>query len=165
MNKIVIYISWKLFSNLGPLFFFVFFNDLQYDLGSDLDCYEDDTTITETVSKTGIKLTSDCARLDNLMKSNKLKLYPDNPHITRNCWKTQNLTETVGMTVDHCLFEEDPQIFKLLLVCPVHTNMKLHIKNLLGRLENRVSGLMKIRFILPFNIRQAGAELCQAQES
>ena len=46
---------------MGPLFIIIFFNDLPYELDSDVDSYEDDTTISATggsVKEIGDKLTA-----------------------------------------------------------------------------------------------------------
>ena len=152
-------------SNLGPLFFLVFFNDLLYDLESDVDSYADDTTITttaKTVSEIGIKLTSDCARVSNWMRSNRLKLNPDKTHIMTlgTSERLRTLREPVRVTMDHFLLEEDPEQSEILLGCHIQTNLKWHnhIKNLLRKLKNRVVGLMKIRSILPFHHRKIISE-------
>ena len=67
-------------SNLGTLFFLVFFNDLLHVLKSVADNYADDTTMTATAKtgvEIGIKLISDCSKVSDWMRSNKLKLNPD----------------------------------------------------------------------------------------
>ena len=152
-------------SNLGPLFFLVFFNDLLYDLKSDVDSYADDTTLTataKTVSEIGIKLTSDCARVSNWMSSNRLKLNPDKTHIMTlgTAERLRILQEPVKVTMDQILLEEDPKKSEILLGCHIQTNLKWHqhIENLLGKLKNRLVGLMKIRFILPFHLRKTISE-------
>ena len=40
-------------SNLGPLFFLIFFKDLPTFLGEDLDCYADDSTMSATDGSVG----------------------------------------------------------------------------------------------------------------
>ena len=53
-------------SNLGPLFFLIFFNDLPSTLENEVDSYADDTTITATaptVAEIGSSLTEDCAKV------------------------------------------------------------------------------------------------------
>ena len=70
-------------SNLGPLFFLIFFNDLPTTLDSAVDSYADDTTISataKTVEEINNNLTEDCARVSDWMRSNRLKLNPDKTH-------------------------------------------------------------------------------------
>ena len=50
-------------SNLGPLFFLIFFNDLPFTLECATDAYADDTTLTvagDSVEEIGIKMTENC---------------------------------------------------------------------------------------------------------
>ena len=54
-------------SNLGPLFFLVFFNDLPYKLENPTDKYADDTTVTAT-APTVSELTADCAKVSDWMQ-------------------------------------------------------------------------------------------------
>ena len=71
-------------SNLGPLFFLIFFNDLPKTLVNEVDSYADDTTISATASsieEIGCLLSDDCARVSQWMKKNKLKLNPDKTHL------------------------------------------------------------------------------------
>ena len=82
-------------SNLGPLFFhfsyfpnflifLIFFNDLPATLDNGVDSYADDTNIfatAKTVEEIGQKLTEDCEKVSNWMRSNKLKLNPGKTHV------------------------------------------------------------------------------------
>ena len=71
-------------SNLGPLFFLIFFNDLPQSLNCETDAYADDTTLTvsgESVEEIGAKMTENCELVSTWMAENKLKLNADkNPH-------------------------------------------------------------------------------------
>ena len=64
-------------SNLGPLFFLIFFNDLPSFINESIDCYADDSTLGATgedVGEIGTLLTRDCGRLCDWMVANKFKL-------------------------------------------------------------------------------------------
>ena len=67
-------------SNLGPLFFLIFFNDLAEEMDNAIDSYADDTTMTargSTVNELELKLGLDCTRVYSWMLQHKLKLNPD----------------------------------------------------------------------------------------
>ena len=73
-------------SNLGPLLFLIFFNDLPSSLNSDADAdaYADDTTLTVTgsdLSEIGDKMTENCNLVSTWMVGNKLKLNADKTHL------------------------------------------------------------------------------------
>ena len=71
-------------SNLGPLFFLIYYNDLLSTLDCPVDVYADDSTMTETgstVEEIGQKLTASCTRVSEWMSSNKLKLNADKTHL------------------------------------------------------------------------------------
>ena len=62
-------------SNLGPLLFLIFFNDLPYTLESALESCAYNTTISATgksVAEIGEKRTSNCERVCIWMRENKL---------------------------------------------------------------------------------------------
>ena len=64
-------------SNLGPLFFLLFVNDLPFILGCSMEQYADDSTLTATGPKVeGIneKLEGSCQVVSEWMEENKLKL-------------------------------------------------------------------------------------------
>ena len=152
-------------SNLGPLFFMVFFNDLLFSLESDVDNYADDTTITTTaksVDEIGSKLTSDCEKVSDWMRSNKLKLNPDKTHIMTigTAERLRILASKVQVTMDNVQLEENSQQAELLLGCHIQANLKWNtqVENLLSKLRKRITGLMKIRFIAPFNLRKTITE-------
>ena len=99
-------------SDLGPLFFLIFFNDLPATLDSPVDNYADDTTVTATaknVEEINIKLSEDCSKVSDWMRSNKLKLNPGKTHImtvgTRE--RIRNLPEKVKVEMDSILLVED----------------------------------------------------------
>ena len=62
-------------SNLGPLLFLLFFNDLPDTINEDIDCYADDSTLGATakrVDEIELKLTTDCSNLSNWMVAHQL---------------------------------------------------------------------------------------------
>ena len=115
-------------SNLGPLFFLVFFNDLPYNLECDVDNYADDTTLTATgksVEEIGNKLTEDCQAVSHWMRSNMLKLNPGKTHILTvgTSQRLRNLPEPVQVVMDDVVLQEDPSHSELLLGCQVKSNL------------------------------------------
>ena len=152
-------------SNLGPLFFLVFFNDLPHLLDNAVDNYADDTTITataKTVPEIGNKLTADCKKVSEWMRSNKLKLNPDKTHIMTlgTAERLRILPETIQVTMDNIILEEDLQKSELLLGCQIEANLKWkkQIQSLLEKLRKRIVGLMKIKNIVPYNLRKTITE-------
>ena len=116
-------------SKLGPLFFLIFFNDLPSTLENEVDSYADETTITATaptVAEIGSSLTEDCAKVSQWMRSNKLKLNPDKTHIVTlgTQHRLRTLGETVQVTMDDILLEEDVQKCEYLLGCSIQVNLK-----------------------------------------
>ena len=70
-------------SNLGPLFFLVFFNDLVNAIENDIDCYADDSTLGASDNCTkaiGDKLSMDCSSLSKWMSQNSFKLNASKTH-------------------------------------------------------------------------------------
>ena len=55
-------------SNLGPLFFLIFYNDLTHVLNCEADGYSGDTTMTvagKTVEEIGARMTENCGLVTN----------------------------------------------------------------------------------------------------
>ena len=71
-------------SNLGPLFFLIFYNDLPYSLECDVDAYADDSTMSHTdkdILSIGDKLSESCRKVSLWMRENRLKLNADKTHL------------------------------------------------------------------------------------
>ena len=65
-------------SNLGPLLFLIFYNDLPHFLNCDIDAYADDSTMTVTSASTeeiGFKMTENCELVSKWTMGNKLDDY------------------------------------------------------------------------------------------
>ena len=152
-------------SNLGPLFFLVFFSDLLFEIESSVDNYADDTTITATaptVSEISRKLTADCGKVSQWMQSNKLKLNPDKTHILilGTAERLRVLPGPIQVTMDSVILQEDPQKAELLLGCHIQSNLKWkkQVQNVIGKLRSRIIGLQEIRCIAPLNTRKTITE-------
>ena len=81
-------------SNLGPLLFLIYFNDLPHFLSCEVEAYADDTTMTvaaETTEEIGVKMTENCRIVSDWMMGNKLKLNADTPY---DSWYQQKTPET-----------------------------------------------------------------------
>ena len=77
-------------SNLGPLFFLIYYSDLLSTLDCDIDAYADDSTMGETgksVNDISINLSRNCEKVVTWMQSNQFKL---------NASKTRLLTVGTG---------------------------------------------------------------------
>ena len=71
-------------SNLGPLLFLIFFNDLPLTVNNEIECYADDSTLSassDLVANVEDKLTSDCGFLSKWMLENRFKLNPEKTHL------------------------------------------------------------------------------------
>ena len=147
-------------SNLGPLFFLVFYSDLLYTLDCSIDAYADDSTMGATgpsVAEIGRNLTDNCEKVVDWMSCNKLKLNADKTHLLTvgTMQRLNTLTEHVNVTMDGVELEESEEGFELLLGCYIEPNLKwkVQIKELIKRLKKRLTGLNSIKYIVPYKIR------------
>ena len=152
-------------SNLGPLFFLVFFNDLPDTVECNVDNYADDTTLTEaarTVDETGVNLSRSCETVSTWMRSNRMKLNPEKTHILTIGTKERLnvIPHTVKVTMDDVQLEEGPEGSELLLGCQIQANMKWksQVEVLTKKLRKRLTGIRNLKFILPFQLRKTVSE-------
>jgi hypothetical protein len=148
-------------SNLGPLLFLIYFNDLPFTLEGEIDSYADDTTMTMTgdsVEEIGRKLTDDCRRVSEWMTQNKLKLNPDKTHILTvgTEQKLRTLANPVEVTMDGHVLEEDQAKSEFLLGCHIECGLKWtkHVGYLVSKLRKRLVALAHIRNIAPYPVRK-----------
>ena len=148
-------------SNLGQLFFLIFFNDLPSTLNCDTDAYADDTTLTvtaSTVEEIGVKMSENCELVSNWMMENKLKLNADKTHLmTVGTSARLHLQESsVVVQMDGYQLEESSDKFETLLGCQVEPSLKWHVQinELLKKLRKRLTGLQNLRNIIPFHLRK-----------
>ena len=152
-------------SNLGPLFFMLYVNDLPFVLTCPMDQYADDSTLHatgKTIDEINDALEENCAVVSNWMAENLLQLNADKTHIltlgTRERLALPGNNVTVSM--DGIMLEEDPLHRETLLGITIDANLKWHgqIETLLGKLKSRLAGLAHVRFVLPYNLRKLVSE-------
>ena len=152
-------------SNLGPLFFLLFVNDLPSVLDCETDMYADDSSLSatgESIGAISTTLTESCQAVSTWMLSNQLKLNPDKTHIM-TLGTSQRLLQPgnkVSVVMDDIILEEDPQKFETILGCCIQPDLKWHkqISELQHKLKKRLAGLAHIKFILPFSTRKVISE-------
>ena len=147
-------------SNLGPLFFLIYYNDLLSTLECDIDAYADDSTMSATgkcVAEIGTKLTDNCERVVNWMSSNMFKLNAGKTHLMTvgTGQRLAGLPEAVNVTMDGVELQESLERSEFLLGCDIDSNLKWanQIERVLGKLRSRLVGLAHIKYIVPFHLR------------
>ena len=148
-------------SNLGPLFFLIFYNDLPYTLDCELEVFADDSSMNTTAKKVediGAKLTSEGARVSQWMLENRLKLNADKTHLLTvgTQERLRNLPAQPRVVMDGLAIEESLEKSELLLGCTIQSDLRWHsqIENLLSKLKTRLAGLNKLKYLVPFGIRK-----------
>ena len=116
-------------SNLGPLFFLIFFNDLPTVIKEDIDCYADDSTLGATsneIGNIGIDLSMDCSSLSKWMIENSFKLNPEKTHfmVVGTDRKLQNNTDRAVVTMDGVTLQESRNSSEELLGIKIQCNLK-----------------------------------------
>ena len=141
-------------SNLGPLFFLIFFNDLPTFINEDIDCYADDSTLGATakqVAEIGAKLSNDCDRLSDWMQSNKFKLNAGKTHfMVMGTAERLQKVEELTVVMDGVVLEESVEKSELLLGVIMQCDLKwsLQIEALVKKLKKRLAGLDKLRYVM-----------------
>ena len=148
-------------SNLGPLFFLIFYNDLPFSIDCSVDAYADDSTMTvtgNTVEEIGTKLTDNCELVSSWMLSNKLKLNADKTHLMTvgTSARLRNQESSIVVRMDGIDLEESDDKFETLLGCQIEPHLKWHkqIEELLKKLKKRLTALENLRNIIPFHLRK-----------
>ena len=146
-------------SNLGPLFFLIFYNDLLSALDCPVEVYADDSTVTGTganVADIGTQLTENCRKVSGWMASNKLKLNADKTHfLVVGTQERLRNTEQPAVNMDGLMLEENAEKCELLLGVEIQSNLKWHsqVTKVVGKLKTRLVGLNKLKFIVPYATR------------
>ena len=147
-------------SNLGPLFFLIFYNDLLSSLDCSIEAYADDSTMVatgESVEDISDILTRNCDSVVSWMGSNKLKINADKTHLLTvgTQERLANLQSPVEVTMDGIVLQESENQSELLLGCQIQSNLKwsLNIKYLQKKLKGRLAGISAIKYAVPFQTR------------
>ena len=143
-------------SNLGPMLFLIFYNNLPFFLNCEVDAYADDSTWTaagETVEEISTKMTENCELVNGWMKGNKLKLNASKtPLMTVGTGARLRIQESsVVVRMDGCILGESRDKVETLLGVQIEPSLKWHkqIEELLKKLKKRLTGLSHLRSILP----------------
>ena len=150
-------------SNLGPLLFLIYFNDLPANLCGSVDSYADDTTITvagNSVEVVEALLEKDCVRVSNWMQQNMLKINPEKTHVMTVGSKARiaMLPRKLNVKMGNVTLEQSNS--QLLLGCWIEDSLKWtkQISFLVSKLVTRLNALNHLRYICPFTVRKNLAE-------
>ena len=153
-------------SNLGPLLFLIFYNDLPLSVSCSLDAYADDSTMTvsgATVDEISRSLTENCETVNCWMKGNKLKLNVDKTHllVVGTSARLRLQDSSVSTHMDGIELQESSNKHEMLLGCYVQQDLKwdVQVDYVLKRLQQRLAALHKLGNKISFNLR------CQMAES
>ena len=152
-------------SNLGPLLFMLYVNDLPFTLTCNIEQYADDSTLHATCKATtdiNAVLETNCEVVSNWMAENMLKLNADKTHILTLGTKERLALpgNKVAVHMDGILLEEDPTHRETLLGVVIDSDLKWHgqLASLTEKLKSRLAGLAHIRHVLPFHLRKIVSE-------
>ena len=141
-------------SNLGPLFFLIFFNDLPSFIDGDIDCYADDSTLgatAEDVKQISQRLSGDCDKLSMWMEGNKFKLNADKTHfmVIGTSARVQ-ITEKVKVSMDGVELSESSDNKEALLGIIMQNNLKWcsQVEELSKKLKKRLTGLGNLKYLM-----------------
>ena len=147
-------------SNLGTLFFIIFFNDLPTIIKEDLDCYADDSTLGATdkeAKQIGNKLSMDCDKLSAWMENNRFKLNTDKTHfmIMGTAARLQ-ITENIKVSMDGVELSESLEGKETLLGVIVQTNLKwsCQVEKLSNKLKQRLTGLVNLKYLMSSSMKK-----------
>ena len=147
-------------SNLAPLFFLIFYNDLLSSLDCEIDVYADDSTLSETgktVAEIGSKLIENCRKVTNWMNGNQFKLNASKTHLLMaGTQERLRNSEQLEVYMDGVRLEESSEKCEQLLGVEIQANLKWHsqVAKLKGKLKTRLVGLAKLKYVLPFDTRK-----------
>ena len=154
-------------SILGPLLFIIFANDLPHSLTCQLDTYADDSTLTSTkqsVTELNEEMNENCALVSNWMNQNQLCLNADKTHLmitgTSQRLKRMNIPTSLDIEMDGFNLQESDEKCETLLGVQIQPDLKWtkQVDELKSKLKTRLTGLRKVRNIVPSSHRKVIAE-------
>ena len=141
-------------SNLGPLLFLIFFNDLPTFMAEDIECFADDSTLSatkENLSDVEKSLSEDCNKFSQWMSENKFKLNVEKTNFLRvgTAMKLQR-TRKLTVMMDGMVLRESESNSESLLGVIIQNDLKWssQINALCTKLKSRLAGLSKLRMIM-----------------
>ena len=152
-------------SNLGPLFFMLYVNDLPFILSCSIDQYADDSTLHAAgkyVADINESLEVNCGVVSNWMAENMLQLNADKTHILTLGTKERLAIpgNKVTVSMDGIQLVEDDQQSETLLGITIDADLKWHgqVRSLQKKLKTRLAGLAHVRYALPYHLRKVVCE-------
>ena len=153
-------------SNLGPLFFLLYYNDLLYTIADcSIDAYADDSTMSVSSSSITVineTLTRKCNEVGMWMIENKLKLNPEKTHslLVGTSARISRATEPLRVSIGNTQVSESSSKSEKLLGIQIESNLKWHkaLAELQLKLKSRLAALTKLRSIVPFNVLKTISE-------
>ena len=152
-------------SNLGPLFFLIYFNDFLYSISCNIDAYADDSTMSlsdVSVKEISGKLSSKCTEVSNWMKENRLKLNPDKTHalLVGTSSRVKRETESLKVVFDNVQVSGSYSRSEKLLGTYIEFDLKWHkaVAELQTKLKSRLAALSKLRCVVPLKLLKSIAE-------
>ena len=146
-------------SNLGPLFFLIFYNDLPATLTCEVDAYADDSTMSYSAGDGGTisqNLTENCSKISRWMRENRFKLNASKTHILTvgTSIRVNNLNSPIKVEMDNITLIEDSGRTESLLGIELEFSLKWHksIQKVQSKLKKRLAGLARLRFLVSMNI-------------
>ena len=152
-------------SNLGPLFFSIFVNDLASSLTCSIEQYADDSTLSatdKTAKEIDTKLEVNGQKVCNWMDQNRFKLNAGKTHVMRvgTAQRLRMQESEISVQMDGVKLSESDDKCETLLGIVFQPNLKWdrQISYLCGKLKKRIAGLAHLKFVLPFNLRKVVCE-------
>ena len=146
-------------SNLGPLLFLIFFNDLPCFIKESIECYADDSTVVaagKDVEEVGRKLSEDCRNLSDWMACNYFKLNAKKTHFLTMGTKRrlEGLNIAMEVKMDGEVLEEEKA--EVLLGIKVQNDLEWsgQIEILKNKLKRRLGGLANMKWIMNTSYRK-----------